>query len=71
MNKKLSALEELKQSDAVMITPAEAAAVLGCDPHSIRVQAANDPSKLGFPVCRKGHITLIPRLPFLHWVTGD
>ena len=67
----LAALEELKQSKAVTISPNEAARVLACDPQSIREQVKKDPSSLGFPVCRMGTLTMIPRLPFLRWLTGE
>ena len=69
--KAIAALDAIRQSSAVIITPTEAGAVLGCDPQSIRMQAAEDPSKLGFPVCRTGQTTMIPRLPFLRFVTGE
>ena len=69
--KTLAALEEVKNTLALTITPDVAAKVLGCDPASIRLQAAEDPVKLGFPVCRMGQTTLIPRTPFLRWLTGE
>jgi hypothetical protein len=69
--KALEALEAIRKSNAVIITPSDAAVVLSCDPQSIRMQAAEDPSKLGFPVCRTGQTTMIPRIPFLRWVTGE
>lgn len=43
-------IKEIKNSDAVWLTPADIAEVLECDPASIRAQAQDDPSKLGFPV---------------------
>lgn len=67
----LIALEELKSSTSIVIAPKEAARVLGCSPMSIRLQAQEDPAKLGFPVCRMGTVTMIPRVPFLRWVTGE
>lgn len=67
----MSALEEIRAMTDVLITPEVAAKVLGCNPHSIRLQAEKDPSALGFRVCRIGNKTKIPRLPFLQWLTGE
>lgn len=62
-------LEEIKNSKETMLTPADVAPILGCNPHSIRLQAQEDPYKLGFNVCVVGNRTLIPRLPFIQFVT--
>ena len=70
MSKTATALEAIKAMDDVMITPAEAAPVLGVDPNSLRMQVKEDPSMLGFNVTRVGGRTLIPRLPFIRWVEG-
>lgn len=67
----LAALDEVKKSRDLVIVPETAARVLGCDAASIRHQAGEDPSKLGFPVCRMGKSTIIPRIPFLNWLTGE
>lgn len=58
-------LEEIKSSDKAFLTPAEAAPVLNCGAHTIRVFARDCPEKLGFPVIRMGTRTRIPRIPFL------
>ena len=70
MSKTTAALEAIKGMDDVMITPAEAAPVLGVDPNSLRLQAKEDPSLLGFNVTRVGGRTLIPRIPFIRFVEG-
>ena len=62
-------LDEIRGSDKLLLTPADVAPVLGCDPHSIRIQAQKDPDKLGFNVTVIGTRTLIPRLPFLQFLT--
>ena len=62
-------LDDLRKMDATNLTPAQAAAVLGVNPHSIRIQAQNDPGKLGFPVIVVQSRTLIPRLPFIQFLT--
>lgn len=43
-------LNEIRESNAVWLTTADIAAVLECDANTIRAQAQDDPSKLGFPV---------------------
>ncbi|MDE7390637.1 MAG: hypothetical protein K2M82_06835, partial [Lachnospiraceae bacterium] len=58
-------LNELKKLDRNVITPAEAASVMGCDPHYIRLQARTHPELLGFPVAVLRNRTKIPRLPFI------
>lgn len=66
----MSELEKLRTLDKAMLTPAEVAGVLGCDPQYIRLQAQVDPTKLPFPTMRIGSRTKIPRLPFLQFVEG-
>lgn len=61
-------LNEIKASNAEMLTPADVAGVLGCQPYAINVQARDDPAKLGFPVCVTGTRVRIPRRAFLHWM---
>ena len=39
-------LDDIRALDREFLTPAEVGAVLGCDPQSIRVQAATDPWRL-------------------------
>lgn len=58
-------LTEIKCADKEILTPADVAPVLGCDPHSIRVQAQTDASMLGFPVIVIGRRVKIPRRAFL------
>ena len=50
-----------------MLTPADVAPVLGCNPYSINVMAKADPARLGFPVCVIGNRVKIPRRAFLRW----
>lgn len=67
----LAAVEAIKASSAPILSPDDVAKVLCCDAQSIRVQASKDPSMLGFPVCRMGQTTMIPRRPFLRWLLGE
>lgn len=61
-------LEQLKEMDRETITPATAAGLLGCDPHSIRVAAHTEPESLGFPVVVMGTRTRIPRRAFIRFM---
>lgn len=61
-------LNEIKNTDKPMLLAQDVAPVLGCDPHSIRIQARQDPDLLGFPVVVIGNRTLIPRRPFLAYI---
>lgn len=63
-------LEELRNMDAVFITPKIAAQFLKCNPHLIRVQAKTNPAALGFPVTVLKSRTKIPRLPFIQHIEG-
>lgn len=61
-------LDEIRGTKKEMLTPADVADVLGCDPYRINVQAKQDAKKLGFPVSMMGTRVRIPRLAFLHWM---
>ena len=56
--------------DRDVITPAQAAGILKCDPHYIRVAARQCPEQLGFPVTILGSRTKIPRIPFIRYIEG-
>lgn len=60
-------LAEVAGMEDIFLTPETAAAVIGCDPHKIRVQASSTDGRaaLGFPVVRLGTVTKIPRASFL------
>lgn len=64
-------LREIKSLDQDMITPAQAAGVLKCDPHFIRLAARQCPECLGFPVVVIRSRTKIPRIPFIRFVEGS
>ena len=63
-------LDEIRKSEKPVLTPADIAPVLHCDPHAIRLIAKSKPESLGFPVTRIRSRTLIPREGFLNWLTG-
>ena len=64
-------LDEIKNSSKVMLTPADVATVLGCDPQSIRINARVAPERLGFPVIMIGNRVKIPRAAFIRFITGE
>ena len=59
---------EVLKSTADMLTPAEVASVIGCNPQSIRDQAQAAPGMLGFPVSVIGTRVMIPRVAFCLWM---
>ena len=63
-------LAEIRSLDRDVITPAEAAGALQCDPQYIRCAAAQCPEMLGFPIIRIGNRTKIPRLAFIRYMDG-
>lgn len=65
MTKKIS-LNDVETMDE-FLTPAIVAAVLGCDPQIIRIQARENRDKLGFPVIVSGNRVKIPRDGFLYY----
>lgn len=64
-------LSDIKSMDKPILTPAEVASVLGCDPQDIRVQAKQNPEKLGFNVAVIGSRVKIPRQGFIKWMEGE
>ena len=61
-------LDDIKSMDRETITPAIAAAVIGCDPQGIRIAAHEEPQSLGFPVMVMGSRTKIPRRAFIKFM---
>lgn len=64
-------LQDIKQMDKDVITPAEAAQVVGCDPQLIRLEARERPENLGFPVIIVRSRIKIPRMAFIKYMEGD
>lgn len=64
-------LDEIRASDKTVLTPADIADVLNCDPQDLRTQAKMAPEKLGFPVIIIKSRTKIPRIPFLRYIGAD
>lgn len=63
-------LDEIRSSTKEVLTPAEVAPVLGCDPQDIRVAAKLHPERLGFNVAVIGTRVKVPRLAFIRWMEG-
>ncbi len=63
-----SKLAELKASDKIWITPAEAAPFLQCDPNYIRRCAKDSPDKLGFQILMINSRIKINRKSFLSYL---
>ena len=61
-------IQQIRASGKEMLSPADIAPVLGCNPYSINVMAKADPARLGFPVCVIGNRVKIPRRAFLRWI---
>lgn len=62
-------LKDVVNMDKAYLTPAEAAEILECDPHAIRVAAKTAPEQLRFPTVLIGNRVKIPRLPFVEFMT--
>lgn len=60
-------IEDLKEMDKEILTPADVAPILGCDPNVIRFQAKQDINSLGFPCSKIGSRIKIPRRAFIAW----
>lgn len=63
-------IQEIEQSNKEMLIPTDIAPILGCDAHAIRLQARDDPKRLGFPVVLVGTRVKIPKAGFLNYLKG-
>lgn len=59
-------IDRLRASDAVCITPREAANVLQCAPYLLTLKAKD--GQLPFPAFFIGNRLRIPRIPFLRYI---
>jgi len=64
-------LDEIRNSIKEVLTPAEVAEVLGCDPQDVRVAAKVHPERLGFNVAVIGTRVKVPRRAFIRWMEGE
>lgn len=63
-------IKEIRASDKTMLTPADVAPILGCNPYSLNLTAHNNIKALGFPASLVGTRLRIPRLAFISWYYG-
>ena len=62
--------QEIIMSTKDVLTPADIAPVLGCDPQKIRIQAKQIPESIPFRFIFIGNRMKIPRLGFIAWAEG-
>lgn len=63
-------IKDLKSMTKEVITPDEAAKVLGCSSQYIRIAARENRQLLGFPVVLIGRRVKIPRVAFINFLEG-
>ena len=61
-------ISDIENIDKIMLTATDVAPLLGFDANSIRLQAREDPSLLGFPVVVAGTRVQIPKEGFLSFM---
>lgn len=61
-------LKEIEAIDKEMLTCADVSPYLGFDANSLRMQAREDPTLLGFPVVVAGTRVQIPKEGFLQYI---
>ena len=64
-------IDDLKNSTRILVDAEDVAEILGVAAQSIRGQAHLDPRFLGFRVIVVGNRTMIPRKPFIEYITGE
>ncbi|MBQ7784874.1 MAG: hypothetical protein IJ381_01815 [Clostridia bacterium] len=63
-------LRELEACEKDVLTCEDIASCLGLQGNNIRIQAREDPARLGFPVIVADRSVRIPRLAFIAWMKG-
>lgn len=64
-------LKDIEALPRETISACEAAAVIGCNPQLLRIQARQDPQALGFPVICLPKRVKIPKAGFIAWFRGN
>ena len=65
-------ITEILNATADTLGPADIAPILGCDPQTLRLMAANDPEALApLQPIRLGKRVRFPRMRFLGWYFGQ
>lgn len=63
-------MNEIRETDKAMLTPADIADVLGSDPQTIRLMARQRPELVKFPYTFIGTRMKIPTAGFIRWYEG-
>lgn len=61
-------LKDIENMPDNMLTVEDIAPYVKCDPHQLRIQAQNNPAKLGYPVSVHGTRVQIPREGFVFFM---
>lgn len=64
-------LEDIEALPKEILTPADIAPILGCQPYAINVATENGENPFNFPVYRMGRRVKIPKQPFLKAMRGE
>ncbi|MBO5969520.1 MAG: hypothetical protein J6S14_13585 [Clostridia bacterium] len=64
-------LADIEKMTCEVLTAEQIAPILQADPHGIRLQAHDNPERLGFRVIVMGSRVKIPRLAFLQFMKGE
>ena len=64
-------LQELEQLETEVLTPAQVAPILGCQPYTINVATKDGKNPFPFPIIRLGTRVRIPKIPFLKFMKGE
>ncbi len=71
MSERPKTLEEIEALPKDMLTPADVAGYLRCDPYAINVRAKKYAQPFPFPVIVIGSRVKIPKFPFLKTMRGE
>jgi hypothetical protein len=70
MGKRKLRLEDVRNMEEDMLTPAIVADVIGCSGFTLGTMAHEEPEKLPFPCICIGRNTYFPRSGFINWADG-
>jgi len=67
----MATLDQVKANPRTYLTVEDIGTLVGIAPNTLRWQAQQDASRLGFPVCVAGETVRIPKGAFLDWLLGS
>lgn len=70
-NSPVRTLKDIEALPKEILTPADIAPILGCQPYAINVATENGENPFNFPVYRMGRRVKIPKQPFLKAMRGE